>query len=55
MDTSSNIKCTSQEMDANALAEAIDPKMQLCPRMGNPENPTGASRQGNIKIDKRVV
>lgn len=28
-------QCTSQETDANALAKAIDPKMQLCPRMGN--------------------
>lgn len=33
-------QCTSQEMDANALAKAIHPKMQLCPRMVNPENAT---------------
>lgn len=34
--------CTSQEMDANALAKAINPEMELCQRMGNPENPTRA-------------
>lgn len=48
-------KCTSQEMDANALAKAIDPKMQLCLRMGNPENATRGSRQGIIRTDKRMV
>lgn len=34
-------QCTSQETDANALAKAIDSKMQLCPRMGNRRIPTG--------------
>lgn len=48
-------RCTSQEMDANALAKAINPEMELCQRMGNPENPTRASRQGIIRTDKRRV
>lgn len=47
--------CASQEKDANALAKAIDPKMQLCPRMGNPENPTRASPQGLITRGKERV
>lgn len=55
MDTASNIACASQEIDANALAKAINPKMQLCLRMGNPENPTRASGQGLIRMAKGRV